>query len=394
VRLVALALALLAACTPSGPGTEPTTSDPPAAGPIAGPTVTPPPRVTLPVVASGPRGAVDGMRLAADRTGIGLEVVEAGGDPTGTLREVVATEPPAVLVVDEPAAVTAARPEMESAGVPVVLVGGDLYSFRRLFRYAFQVSVPLRWQARVLAHYLVGDRGHPAIALASPEARGVFVAALAEEGASPAPSAVGADAVLGTRREPIEGAQLALTADALMEGETLPPGTVACAPYTWVGWAEPIPRVARFRERFANRFGREPVTSEQEGYEAVRALAEALERTRFRGGDTLVRALESFRDETYSSTPIRLGPDDHVLAEQSHLGLFAVAAPGRGAPDEDLEPVPWRPVMRTFTTNGKRVNLTDRDVRVFFPEWRPPAPRPNYWRSRYGIVTRPEDPLH
>jgi hypothetical protein len=51
-------------------------------------------------------------------------------------------------------------------------------------------------------------------------------------------------------------------------------------------------------------------------------------------------------------------------------------------------------VMRTFTTNGKRVNLADRDVRVFFPNWGPRRPRPNYWQSEYGIVTRPDDPLH
>jgi hypothetical protein len=31
---------------------------------------------------------------------------------------------------------------------------------------------------------------------------------------------------------------------------------------------------------------------------------------------------------------------------------------------------------------------------VFFPNWGPRRPRPNYWRSEYGIVTRPDDPLH
>jgi hypothetical protein len=31
---------------------------------------------------------------------------------------------------------------------------------------------------------------------------------------------------------------------------------------------------------------------------------------------------------------------------------------------------------------------------VFFPFWRKDQPGPNYWRSRYGIITRPRDPLH
>ncbi|HEX2025240.1 MAG TPA: ABC transporter substrate-binding protein, partial [Actinomycetota bacterium] len=190
------------------------------------------------------------------------------------------------------------------------------------------------------------------------------------------------------------GVQLAGSADTLAAADPLPPGTVACAPYTWAGWAEPIRRVSRFRARFLDRFGREPGLPEQEGYDAARVLDEALQRSGGQGGEALVRTLESFRDETYASTPVRLGPDDHVFAEQSHLGLFALEPPEVTAPGEDLDPLPWRPLMRTFTTNGKRVNLVERDVRVFFPNWRQPAPRPNYWRSRFGIVSRPDDPLH
>jgi ABC-type branched-subunit amino acid transport system substrate-binding protein len=391
MRLAALAAAVLvASCTPADRTTLPTP------GPTEASSATPlPPSLVVPVVASEDEPAVDGMRLAAEETGIGLEVRDPGGDPATALRDAVSSQPPAVLVADLPGAVAAARPEIEAAGVPVILVGGDLYSDRRLFRYAFQVSVPLRWQARVLAHYLVTDRRHESIAVVGEV--DVAAAALAEEGVSPTEDVQGADAVLalaGAPRRPARP-QLAVSAGALGSPAPLPPGTVACAPYTWAGWAEPIPRVARFRRRFAEGFGREPGLREQEGYEAVRALEDAVAATGGRGGDALVRALETFRDATYSSTPIRLGPDDHVLAEESHLGLFAVAASDGRAPGEDLGPVPWRPVMRTFTTNGKRVNFAERDIRVFFPRWRPMRPRPNYWRSEYGIVTRPDDdPLH
>jgi hypothetical protein len=355
--------------------------------------------LVVPVLASEESGAVDGLRLAAAETGIALEVAEAGADPSMSLRDLLTSRPPAIVVVNQSAAVSASRPEIEAARVPVLLVGGDLYSARSLFRYAFQVSVPLAWQARVLAHYLVTDRGHERIAIRGQDRDGVLAAALAEEGVAPAETEEGADAVVGLGRRqfgmaPPE-AQLVLPSDALGATEGLPPGTVACAPYTWAGWADMIPRVKAFRERFAAEFGRDPLGPEQEGYEALRALGEALDRTEGRGGDALVRALESFRDETYSSIPIRLGPDDHVLAEQSQLGLFAVAGPEETPTGEAVGPVPWRALMRTFTTDGERVNLLDRDKRVFFPGWRPKEPSPNYWRSRYGIVTRPdEDLLH
>jgi hypothetical protein len=245
----------------------------------------------------------------------------------------------------------------------------------------------------VLAHYLVADRGYERIGIIGDPA--LARAALQEEGATAVelPEAEGILALAGPPRG-LSGPQLATPADTLSYANYSPSGTVACAPYTWAGWADPIPHVHRFRERFAARFGREPGQPEQEGYDAVRAVADALDATNGSGGDALIRALESFREETYSSTPIRLGPDDHVFAEESHLGLFAVAEPGASAPGEDLEPVPWRPMMRTFTTNGKRVNLAEADVRTFFPNWRPIRPRPNYWRSEYGIVARPgESPL-
>jgi ABC-type branched-subunit amino acid transport system substrate-binding protein len=382
-------LVLAAGCTANQPGeSEPTR---PEGGPTGTPTEAP--RPDLVVIADPGSPEVEGGRLAADQADLVARLVDPEGDPERALREAIASRPSAVLIVGAPGAVVKARAEIEAAAVPVVEVGGDLYSDRLLFRYTFQVSTPLTWQARVLAHYFVTDRGYERIGVVGkPD---VAEAALAEEGVSPDDSP-GVEALLALTGPPggLTGPHVGGPADTLGVARSTPAGTVACAPYTWAGWAEPIPRVARFRERFENRYGREPGLAEQEGYDAMRAVAEALQRTGGRGGDALVRALESFRDETYSSTPIRLGPDDHVFAEQSHLGLFAREPEGVRAPGEDLEPVPWRPVMRTFTTNGKRVNLTDRDVRVFFPSWRPPAPRPNYWRSRYGILSRPDDPLH
>jgi hypothetical protein len=388
-RAVLAAFLVLAGCTATQPrGSEPT---PPEVGPTGTPIEAPRPDLVL--IADPGSPEVDGARLAADQAGVVARFVDPEGDPEGALREAIALRPPAVVIVRAPGAVVRARAEIEAAAVPVIEVGSDLYSDRLLFRYAFQVSTPLTWQARVLAHYLVADRGYDRIGIIGDPA--VARAALEEEGVSAADGGdVEAYLVLAGPPRGLSGPQLAGSADTLSFADFAPPGTVASAPYTWAGWAEPIARVARFRARFETRFGREPGLAEQEGYEAVRAVAEALHRTGGRGGDALIRALESFRDETYSSTPIRLGPDDHVFAEQSHLGLFARESGGVRAPGEDLEPVPWRPVMRTFTTNGKRVNLADPDVRVFFPSWRQPAPRPNYWRSRYGIVSRPDDPLH
>ena len=345
------------------------------------------------VVADGAHPSyLDGMELAAGEVGVALDV-HPTPEPLVALRQALIGRPAVVFVIGSAEAVAEARPEIEAAGVPVILAGDDLYTDRRLFRFAFQTSIPLRWQARVLAHYLVADRGYNSIALVGDRALGA--GALAEEGASPAASPGGADAVLalGPPHRTPAGPQLAAANVALAGGEPAP-GTAVCLPYTWAGWADMLPRVHRFRIRFERAIGEPPTGFEQEGYDAVRAVAEALERIGGVGGEPLVRTLEGFRDETYSSLPIRLGPDDHVLAEESQLGVFAVTE-GPLPRGEAHGDVLWRPVLRTFTTNGKRVNLLDRDKKVFFPAWHRRKPSPNYWQSRFGIVTRPhEDPLH
>ena len=373
----------------------------------------------------------DGMRFAAEEIAtegeLELEILEAP-----SVSAAVGLDATAVVVMGDARGVAEARPVIEEARVPVILMGGDLYSSRQLFRYAFQTQVPYRWQARVLAHYAVTDRGYDSIAQLVDPTLGATNDAITEEIAGEGGNVtvvsgvtdradaerVAVDLVaagvrgamfLGSAEKAAylsqalantEGApQLLLSGDALdVSFATHIPraGTVACYTYTWSGWADMLPRVHDFRESFARSFDHYPASLEQEGYDAMRALAEALVRTQGAGGDALVRALEAFREETYSSTQVRLGPDDHVLAEESHLGLLAIEEPVDGAlpPPEASSLLPWRPILRTFTTDGEKMNFLDMDKKVFFPFWQPKRPTPKYWRAEFGIISRPSDPLH
>ncbi|HEV3474398.1 MAG TPA: ABC transporter substrate-binding protein [Actinomycetota bacterium] len=425
----ALLVAALAACT--GPDTSTLPGDRPQEEQPSAPPITVPVIVPTGSEIAGP--LLDAMRVAMDdaaEEGVALQLdLRETADPAAELVATVQGRPPAVFVLGDGQAVVGLRTEIEASRVPVIVVGDDLYSSRSLFRYAFQTSIPLWWQARVLATYLLEDRGERNVTVLVPDdgeatvAEAAFGAAFSEEAGIPPTVAVvspesgpagnrraitGAEAVialgppghaaavgnlLGQSADP---ARLVIGSSSLSHliGPQAPPGTAVVYPYTWAGWADMIPRVHSFRERFMAEYARPPTGPEQEGYDAVMAIAEALRTTGGRGGDALVRVLESFRDQTYSALPIRLGPDDHVFAEQSQLGLFAVEAPGAAAPGEALGAVPWRPIMRTFTTDGEKVNLLDRDKKVFFPFWHEKRPSPKYWRSRYGIVSRPTDPLH
>jgi ABC-type branched-subunit amino acid transport system substrate-binding protein len=449
-----VAAMLLWACTEGTGGPGPPNTPPGADATASARTI------VLSVVAtvSGPRAGedrtfLDGIRLGervVDRSGgvagRPLDLVvsdDRGREATAAalIRRAVDEGAEAVMVVGPEGSVVRARRDIQAAGTPVVLLGGDLYSERRMFRQTFQTSVPLRWQAAAVARYLVKDRGHRRVSLVyevlgeqglgytrdpASEALGP---AMVEEGEhleiaagfQPTTSAkevrqnltylrtydaavyvggpgMGVKVVRALRRMD-DPAQLATSSQGLLEdmaaGGALPPGMVAPYPYTWAGWAEPIRRVATFRDLARRELGHPPRGFEQEGYDAVRLLADALDRTDGRGGEPLVRALESVDDPIYSSLPIGLGPDDHLFLSDRQLGLFAVAGPDEGIEPWAPEWAPWRPIMRTFTGNGERTTVIDRDKDVFFPGWRPREPAPDFWTSLYGIVTRRgDDPLH
>ena len=419
MRRLAAVLLLLLSCNgepPAGPGSP----DTPDASPSVEPQ--PPPGATIRLVADDDDPAhasyLEGVRFAADEVNasgsLSLQILRAP-----SVQAAVGLKPAAILAVGDPAAVTEARPGIEAARVPVILMGGDLYSTRELFRYAFQTSIPYSWQARVMASYFIEDRGHDVTKLlttpSTSAATESFHAAWAEEGGALDVADVGEslDSLVfvgsardagelnsGTLADQDTPPQLGLSSEALdvsfASGQLPTPGTVTCYSYTWSGWADMIPRVHDFRERFAEAMGHYPASFEQEGYDAVKAVSDALIRTGGEGGDRLVQELETFRDETYSSVPVRLGPDDHVFAEQSHLGLFAVEEPVDAAlpPPEASSLIPWRPILRTFTTDGEKMNFLDRDKKIFFPFWQPKRPTPKYWRAEYGIISRPSDPLH
>jgi len=458
VVLLATLLALVAACTASEPA-PPVSPRAPSVGspslpstPPQSPSIDP---LFLEVVGDVTSGSleigdpyIEGMQLAvreANADGgvhgrpVELAIHDDGGElqeATRLLAELLAQEPTALLYVGPGAALAPLRPQFAAAGSPVMLIEGDLYTSRELFSQVFQTTIPWAWQAHVIARYLVRDRRAEDIVFVGtgPEARvarralrealrywggrlaagfddrsrderglsaAVERAAAADWAVAFGPPGEALELVnmieeVATEKPGITGpASLLVSHPALADPE---PGTTACYTYTWAGWAEPIPRVGRFRRRFERFAGRLPHGLEQEGYDAVRALVVALRRTGGQGGHELTRELEQIKGRIFSGFPVDLGPDDHLFPPRDELGLFAVAGPDERLDPWQVPPTPpdgvWRALMRTFTYDGQRTNVIDRDRKVFFPYWNKRLPGPTYWRSRYGIVTRPRDPLH
>lgn len=433
-----------------GSTSGPSTPTPAASGPAATP-------IRLDVVAAltGPgadavRPYLEGMRLAEQEANAAGGLLgrpfelsfhdDEGGPDVGedAMANLLASGSLAILFVGPGTSVSALRSQFLQSGTPVVLLEGDLYTSHGLFPQVFQVTLPWEWQAGAIARYVVTDRRAANVVFvgSGPEAETAgeaLGAAMAYWGGELAESFTDqdSDAMLG-RSEALERAAradwtvvfgpggAALETVNAIEEVTDPaappgitgsagllarsaslahpdPGTSACYTYTWAGWALPIPRVGSFADRFEAAFGHPPEGFEQEGFDAVRVLIEGLRATGGAGGSDLVAAIEGASERTFSSFPIAFGPDDHVFLPRSELGLFAVPGPTEPLdPWQDREEAAplWRPVMRTFTYDGERDAVLDRDRRVFFPFWRTNQPGPEYWRSRYGIVSGPEDPLH
>jgi branched-chain amino acid transport system substrate-binding protein len=400
------------------------------------------------------RSYLDGMQLAvADVNAAGgvtgrpisLEIHDDNanvGTATDMMQGLLDHRPAAVLYVGPGLALTPLRTRFDQTGTPVVLLEGDLYTSHGLFPELFQTTIPWEWQAHVIARYVVRDRKARDIVFIgegpeAPTASKTLAVALAYWGghlsasfddrsrdpttglAAPLTRAAKADWVVafgppvaslglvnaieeqaGIDRSTHPGARPGITGSAslLASGGGLAqpePGTSACYTYTWAGWAQPIRRVGAFRAAFAAAIGHAPTGLEQEGYDAVRVLARALGNTGGAGGAKLVSALEATHGFAPSGYPVDFGPDDHLFLTRDQLGLFAVAGPNeRLDPWEVPGSAPWRPLMRTFTYDGTRTNVLDIDRKVFFPFWGKDQPGPEYWRSRYGIATRPGDRLH
>lgn len=396
-----------------------------------------------------PNSYLEGIQLAAEQVNAGrgvkgrrveLALHDHRGEPAEAERlvaEVLAGDPTALLYVGPGTALQPHRQRFLETGVPVMLLQGDMYTSRTLFPQVFQTTIPWEWQARVIARYVVTDRDAADVVFigSGPEAgtardalagaleywggdlgAGFVIRSGGTPGRKPYVRAMGADWVVihGTDVDSPVDLILAVevmaqegglkdlpgfTASSGLLGQealaSIPAGASACNTYTWAGWAEPIPRVGEFRRKFQAFAGRLPSGLEQEGYDAMWTLIAALRQTDGEGGPALADALEGIQDRTFSGFPIDLGPDDHMFAPRDELGLFAIPGSHEEVDPWDQGGASWTPLMRTFTYDGERTNVLDRDRRVFFPYWNKNLPGPKYWRSRYGIVSRPgQDPMH
>ncbi len=142
--------------------------------------------------------ALEGADVAVGRLNRGL----APGDPhfelislddegdatraTDLVEQVAALEQAVgVIYAGPPEGLPPAEDALDAAGIPALLVYGDLYSARRLTPHVFQIPAPYLWAARRSASYLLRDRAYETIGVLAEDSPGGDTAVRAVKEALP-----------------------------------------------------------------------------------------------------------------------------------------------------------------------------------------------------------------
>ena len=376
-----------------------------------------------------------------------------------SIRELAANEQVrGIVFAGPPEALPETEPSLAEAGIPALLTYGDLYGARLLRPHLFQVSPSLLWESRRIASYLVRDRGYRRIGLmASLSLDGTSAVRSLRAAARPLPGAKVFDTLYGSQLEARDasdeelsqmlrrlerkrvqavvvesqpgvfervvaelramGARYKTTRVARRSADrrrpwrpqiigydmaisprsspSLPPGTVASDSYARGAHLLPIPSFRAFDEDFNAWWDSEPLGWQQRAYDGVAMVGWAAQRTGPRGD--VARALERLRGVRFGGLDVTLGPDDHTSVDQTSVGLWTVPDPsddlrGVGALPEEL---PWVPLARGFSINGRRTDISDRDWRYLFrnpPPRAAPAPSPK--KMKFAVSTGKKDPVH
>ncbi|MGH2734290.1 MAG: ABC transporter substrate-binding protein, partial [Actinomycetota bacterium] len=106
-------------------------------------------------------------RLGGDRPDYELVTRDDGGDPlraTELVQDLAGSDRTVGVIYAGPQeGLPPAEEALAEAGIPALLVAGDLYGLRGLTSHVFQASPPFVWQARRFGRYLLRDRRYETV---------------------------------------------------------------------------------------------------------------------------------------------------------------------------------------------------------------------------------------
>lgn len=392
-----------------------------------------------------------------------LVALDDRGDPAEATRRVAEITQldrvVGVVYAGPPAGLPPAEEALALAGIPAIIVHGDLYGSQELTPHLFQASPSYLWGARRLVRYFLDDRGYRTVGLVAENDSQGDGAVAAVRTAMEARNRRPAVARYGPGRPPLEdllerlerrrteaiivqgnaatfssvvdalddmGAAYRTTSRARLASARPPvrrqrnrvgawrpqigafapvistalnaapsPGTVAADSYARGVHFLPVPNFRDFEDAFREWWDAGPLGWEQRAYDATRALGWAANAAE--PGEDLAVALEGLADARFGGADIALATDDHMLIDQSAVGLWTISRPDLRIAGAARRPdsLPWVPLARGFSIDGRTTDIAPADWIYLFR--RPPSPSstpPPARRMRFAVSTPRNDPVH
>lgn len=329
-----------------------------------------------------------------------------------------------IVYAGPPEGLPPAEAALTQAGIPALLCYGDLYAARLLRPHIFQMSPSYMWQARVIARYVMRDRGYNRIGvLATKDLDGDTAIASMRAALEPFERArirvarySSGEALVISRRQNarridafvVQGdpGDLAALGEqsgsapqmisfdlGMTEGDGLPVGTVVSDTYARGAHYLPVPSFEGFNDAFKEWWdGAEPLGWELRAYDAVRMIGWAAQRTPT--GEDIAKTLELLEGARFGGLDVTFGPDDHTAVDQQTVGLWVRprSAFSYLIGNDDL---PWVPLARGFSIDGEKTAILSRDWRYLFRNPpRPDGPAPDLTRMRYAVTSPRSDKVH
>ena len=182
-----------------------------------------------------------------------------------------------------------------------------------------------------------------------------------------------------------------------VDPELLSEGLVAADTYARGSHYLPIPSFVDYRRAFDDWWGGEPqpIGWERRAYESVQLLGWAARRYRSNRDVDYAAVLQDARRERFGGLDVTFGADDHTAADQATVGLWVV--PATKVPEARIVPetLPWVPLARGFSVDGKRTNVLGRDWAYMFRNAPPKnSAAPRYKQQKFGVTSGKNDPIH
>lgn len=178
------------------------------------------------------------------------------------------------------------------------------------------------------------------------------------------------------------------------QAQLIPAGTILAESLARGAHYLPAESLSEFRSSFEDWWDATPFGWQQRGYEATSLIGWAARRAGPEANIALI--LEGASGLRFGGTDVTFEPEDHLAPELGSVGLWVKPHPEVPVRERGEIPpeLPWVPLSRGFSSDGKTTDLSQADWSSLFNGPFKVGRPPSVTQARYGVTTGRRDPVH